>query len=184
MSLRKAALALLGIIYWLLFAYSHTMIVYYSQNVYPLLHATGEPNPVVFINTGSILAFYFSGMEWFPTGHFMFMLLIGDTSFSIIITVLLLFNVGLMEQYYRGRNQGRYKAIEYMLLAVTLISAISPLGVFITMAVNYIYTSTFLEFFTEDFTYITDPASALLLFVLLFAWKKLIFLNGTEKDAQ
>jgi len=60
----------------------------------------------------------------------MFMLLIGDTSFSIIITVLLLFNVGLMEQYYRGRNQGRYKAIEYMLLAVTLISAISPLGVF------------------------------------------------------
>ncbi|MEM3851911.1 MAG: hypothetical protein QXP70_02815 [Methanomassiliicoccales archaeon] len=165
---------LIALAYWLLFAYSHTMIVYYPESVLPLLKATHEPNPVFFLSTSSLIAFYFSGMEWFPTYHFMFMLLVGDTTMSIITSAFFALDVRRAIAVWRGKNMIPLQLQMWIVLVFALlIASISPLGVILVELLDEVHTFTILQIISENLSYITDPLSALVLVLLYPAFRKL-----------
>lgn len=171
-----------GAVYWLLFAWAHTMIVYYPTSVYPLLHATGEPNPDFFISTASPFAFYFSGMEYFPTGHLLLMFLVGDTVFSFLISAFVMLNASMIYRYLSAGIQKEYRPIVFLMLAAFIVSAVSPLGTLLVMGLNPLHTFKFLEIFTESYSYVTDPSSALVLGLMIPMWRKLLHFHTLQQS--
>jgi len=161
-----------GVIYWLLFAFANNMLFYYSRSVFPLLKATDTPNPVFFIYTQSPIAFYNSGMEWFPTGHIMFMLLIGDTFFSVATTVLVIFNLERMYTIHvsgcREGDRGMFRLLS-IFASLMILAPLSAIGV---LLLSYFSNPYFLEVIVTDYTYVTNTVNCIVLAMLIPAWNK------------
>ncbi|MCL4346453.1 MAG: hypothetical protein M1117_00865 [Candidatus Thermoplasmatota archaeon] len=163
--------------YWVLFAYANNMVFVYRNSIYPLLQQTGTPNPFFFFHDNNFVSVYDSGMEWFPTGHIILMLLIGDTFFSVVLTVLVTENTALMVRSYRAGLLGTGKLAEnpaFWLSVLTALFALSPLDTLGVILIRHYYSSEILEILVTDYTYITNTFNAIVLLLTLISWRRLI----------
>jgi len=178
----SAALTLLlGIVYWLLFAESNNMIFYYRISVYPLLKQTGTPNPFFFFHANNPVSVYNSGIEWFPTGHIILMLLFGNTFFSVLITTLVVKDTqaawNALKPDVPENNVILWKNPALWILLLTAVMFLSPLSTLGVMLVELAYRSSFLEYLSVlagDYGYITFTFDSAILYLLLLSWRKLL----------
>ena len=88
-SLKYKIVALVSALaYWLLYAYSSGMFqYYYSIDITPYLKEDGLPNPQ-FFSPSNLASLYYSGVIWYPTPHLELVFFLGQTFFSIRLSVL------------------------------------------------------------------------------------------------
>lgn len=172
----KSPLLLLAAVYWGLFAYANSMIVYYGSSIYPLLSATHTPNPYVFIHPESFLGWYNSGLEWAVTGNFVLLFYLGDTAYSIALTALVCLNALLLWQAVRvgAMEQQHLKAAVAVLLAVLLIVAFTPLMSLPLLFFTTSHSTYILQVWVTNYALESNAASVLVLLLLLPAWKRVV----------
>jgi hypothetical protein len=79
--------------YWLLYAYSGGILLYSAIDITPILSNYQIPNPHLINNFQSLLDAYYSGLIWYPSGHFQVSFLYGPTLFSALLSTLFSLNV-------------------------------------------------------------------------------------------
>lgn len=80
--------------YWLVFAFSSGILVYYWEDVSSLVKASNIPNPLFYLNFSNLESFYYSGIVWYPSGHLEIVLAFGPLIFSVILSLLFSLNIG------------------------------------------------------------------------------------------
>jgi hypothetical protein len=83
------------IAYWLLYAYSSGIFLYYSPDITPYLNRDGLPNPQ-FLPPSNLAGLYDSGVIWYPTGHLELILFLGPTFFSVLLSILFSLSIILL----------------------------------------------------------------------------------------
>lgn len=97
--------------YWLLYGYSTGIYFYYSFDVTQYVRESGMTNPYFIFpgSLGNLNALYDSGVVWFPTSHLQLNFLLGQTFFSILLSIL--FNLSILLMIYcfhfKGTNKKR-----------------------------------------------------------------------------
>ncbi len=182
-TLYSALVAAISAAYWLLFAYANSMIIHYDTSIYPLLNSTGTPNPYFFLKTGSFFAFYNSGLEWAPSSNFMFMLLVGDTLFSIVITSLVAWNVTfalrLSKQGAFSSERSRYVA--FIFLSIAIVAFAMPLMALPLLFIPSNQSTIPLQVWAINYAPESNAATVLVLLLLVPAWNRLSeWLNGND----
>jgi hypothetical protein len=182
----QAVKLLFCIVYWLLFAESNNMIFYYRISVYPLLKETGTPNPFFFFHGNNFISAYNSGVEWFPTGHIILMLLIGNTFFSVLITALVVKNTAAAWKVLKldavKNDVVPWRNPVLWLLLLTAVMSLSPLSTLGVIFVEFVYRSPFLEYLSVlagDYSYITFTFDSAILYMTVLGWRKI----GAERAA-
>lgn len=169
-------------VYWLLFAWANNMVVYYQQSIFPLLSATSTPNPYFFLYTDSPLAFYNSGIQWAPTGHILLQFLIGNSFFSVLLGVLLVFNLNYA---YSVVGDSRHwdatgRIIVLVMLLVVLMASFSPIAALALLPFSGMSVTLPLEIWVSSYGEFGNIASSVLLLLLVPVWKQLLRHNHSH----
>ncbi len=174
--LGMSPLLLLACFYWALFAYANSMVVYYGRSIYPLLSATQTPNPYLFIHPESFLGWYNSGLEWAVTGNIVLLFYLGDTAYSIALTVLVYLNASLLRQAFRAgaMKQQHLKAAVIVLMAVLLIVAFATLMALPLLFFTTSHSTLVLQVWAANYALESNAASVLVMLLLLPAWKRVV----------
>lgn len=172
-------------VYWLLFAWANSMVVYYRQSIYPLLTATATPNPYVAIYTDSPLAFYNSGVEWAPSAHILLVFLFGNTFFSILLPILLVVNLNYAYiSFRRGKlREGAAGIIVPIMLFVTLMTSFSPLAALPLLSLSNSPITRPLQIWVSGYGPLSNLAASAVFLLLLPLWRQLLrrsAANGTQ----
>ncbi len=176
--IRFSIITVFGVAYWFVYAFSNDMFFYYRSSVYPLLAATNTPNPFVFIHAGSLINLYESGIEWFPTGHFGFIFLLGETFFSVLLTVLvvknLMFACGAIMNGILHEDFIFGKFFSTGIIVLTVAICLFPLDALAVIILSTHFSITFLEMWVFNYSYIENTIDAFLLILLILLWRRLI----------
>lgn len=103
----KIATFVSALAYWLLYAYSSGMFqYYYSFDITPYLKEDGPPNPK-FFSPSNLAGLYYSGVIWYPTSHLELIFFLGQTFFSILLSVLFSLSIILLIYSFRFKGFGK-----------------------------------------------------------------------------
>jgi hypothetical protein len=89
----KILCLLSGLAYWIVFAFSSGIFFYYPFDVFSIVGSSLIPNPLFYFNFSDFKSFYYSGIIWYPNGHFEIVLAIGPFVFSLILSILFSLNI-------------------------------------------------------------------------------------------
>ncbi len=164
--------------YWFLYAVANDMFFYYKSSVYPTLAATHTPNPYFFLYTRSLFNVYESGVEWFPAGHILLVFLIGESIFSVVLTLLVAKNLifvstaiskGIIRKdFVRGTHFGSF------LIVLTAALCLSPLDTFFVMFLGNYFDVAPLEIWVINYGYIDNTINTILLLLLTVLWRRIL----------
>ncbi len=162
-------------IYWLLYAISSGMLMYYALDLAQLLRTSQVPNPYYFVEWGSFLNLYYSGIVWFPTGHLQLNLLFGPTFFSILLSGLFSLNILLVVNNLRIKRMGMSGLVGMIPalfsggccsvpLGISLFGSLLPSAALLSLSYNYVYLTN-------------APVAALMYISLAYTSKKAVCCN-------
>ncbi len=160
------------------------MVIYYSSSIFPLLHATGTPNPFFFLRSASFWGVYNSGFQWAITGNVMLMLLLGDTFFSLLVTLFVAINSDMAIESLKGgamfARDTRLAA--YGLIAVLVVMAFLPLAAIPLLLAGSNASLFPLEVLVTNYAPEENLASLVVLIALVPAWSRLHISTGLQEE--